>query len=53
MIEVSPAGRCGTTDEVAHVAAILMGPEGGFSPEAMPLGCWVTAAYWFGEPAPQ
>jgi NAD(P)-dependent dehydrogenase (short-subunit alcohol dehydrogenase family) len=30
MIEGSAAGRSGTPDEVAAVAALLMGPEGGF-----------------------
>jgi NAD(P)-dependent dehydrogenase (short-subunit alcohol dehydrogenase family) len=50
MIELSPAGRCGTPDEVAAVAALLMGPEGTFitgSDFLMDGG--VTAAYWFGE----
>jgi len=30
MLEQSPAGRAGTPDEVAAVAALLMGPDGGF-----------------------
>ncbi len=49
MIEGSPAGRAGTPDEVANVAALLMGPDGGFitgSDFLMDGG--VTAAYWFG-----
>ena len=53
MIEVSAAGRAGTPDEVAHVAALLMGPEGGFitgSDFLMDGG--VTSAYWFGGLAP-
>ena len=53
MIEVSAAGRAGTPDEVAHVAALLMGPEGGFitgSDFLMDGG--VTSAYWFGDLAP-
>ncbi len=53
MIAVSPAGRAGTPDEVAIVAALLMGPDGGFitgSDFLMDGG--VTAAYWFGELAP-
>jgi NAD(P)-dependent dehydrogenase (short-subunit alcohol dehydrogenase family) len=40
----------GTPDEVANVAALLMGPDGGFitgSDFLMDGG--VTAAYWFGE----
>lgn len=49
MIEGSIAGRAGTPDEVANVAALLMGPDGGFvtgSDFLMDGG--VTAAYWFG-----
>ena len=30
MIELSPAGRGGTPDEVATLAALLMGPDGAF-----------------------
>ena len=30
MIELSPAGRGGTPDEVGAVAALLMGPDGTF-----------------------
>lgn len=50
MIEVSAAGRAGTPDEVGNVAALLMGPDGGFitgSDFLMDGG--VTAAYWYGE----
>jgi NAD(P)-dependent dehydrogenase (short-subunit alcohol dehydrogenase family) len=50
MIKLSPAGRAGTPDEVAAVAALLMGPEGTFitgSDFLMDGG--VTATYWFGE----
>ena len=50
MIEVSAAGRAGTPNEVATVAALLMGPDGGFitgSDVLMDGG--VTAAYWFGD----
>jgi NAD(P)-dependent dehydrogenase (short-subunit alcohol dehydrogenase family) len=53
MIAVSPAGRAGTPDEVAAVAALVMGTDGGFitgSDFLMDGG--VTAAYWFGELAP-
>ena len=53
MIEVCPAGRAGTPDEVGSVAALLMGTEGAFitgSDFLMDGG--VTAAYWFGELAP-
>jgi NAD(P)-dependent dehydrogenase (short-subunit alcohol dehydrogenase family) len=54
MIDISAAGRVGTPDEVANVAALLMGPEGGFitgSDFLMDGG--VTAAYWYGELAPK
>jgi NAD(P)-dependent dehydrogenase (short-subunit alcohol dehydrogenase family) len=54
MTELSPVGRWGTPDEVGTVAALLMGPEGGFitgSDFLMDGG--VTAAYRFGELAPQ
>lgn len=30
MIEGSPGGRAGTPDELANVAALRMGPNGGF-----------------------
>jgi len=53
MIDLSPAGRAGTPDEVANVAALLMGPDGGFitgSDFLMDGG--VTAAYWYGALAP-
>jgi NAD(P)-dependent dehydrogenase (short-subunit alcohol dehydrogenase family) len=54
MIELSAAGRAGTPDEVGHVGALLMGPDGGFitgSDFLMDGG--VTASYWFGELAPK
>jgi NAD(P)-dependent dehydrogenase (short-subunit alcohol dehydrogenase family) len=50
MIDLSPAGRAGTPDEVATLAALLMGPDGAFitgSDFLMDGG--VTAAYWYGE----
>ena len=54
MIEVSAVGRVGTPDEVGTVAALLMGPDGGFitgSDFLMDGG--VTAAYWYGDLAPR
>ncbi len=54
MIEMSAAGRAGTPDEVATVAALLMGPDGAFitgSDFLMDGG--VTSAYWYGELAPK
>jgi NAD(P)-dependent dehydrogenase (short-subunit alcohol dehydrogenase family) len=53
MIEFCPVGRAGTPDEVANVAALLMGPEGTFitgSDFLMDGG--VTSSYFFGELAP-
>jgi NAD(P)-dependent dehydrogenase (short-subunit alcohol dehydrogenase family) len=44
------AGRAGTVDEVANLAALLMGADGAFitgSDFLMDGG--VTAAYWYGE----
>ena len=54
MLELSPAGRIGTPDEVGTVGALLMGPDGAFitgSDFLMDGG--VTAAYWYGELAPR
>lgn len=54
MLEISPAGRAGTPDEVATVAALLMGPDGAFitgSDFLMDGGA--TSAYWYGELAPK
>ncbi len=57
MIEGSPVGRAGTPDEVGQLAALLMGPDGGFitgSDFLMDGG--VTSAFRFGDlaqPAPK
>ena len=54
MIELSPVKRAGTPDEVANVAALLMGSDGSFitgSDFLMDGG--VTASYWYGELAPK
>lgn len=54
MLELSPAGRGGTPDEVGAVAALLMGPEGTFitgSDVLMDGG--VTASFWYGDLKPQ
>jgi NAD(P)-dependent dehydrogenase (short-subunit alcohol dehydrogenase family) len=54
MLELSPAGRGGTPDEVGTVGALLMGPDGAFitgSDFLMDGG--VSAAYWYGELAPK
>jgi NAD(P)-dependent dehydrogenase (short-subunit alcohol dehydrogenase family) len=53
MIDGCPAKRAGTPDEVATVAALLMGPDGAFitgSDVLMDGG--VTSSYWFGALAP-
>jgi NAD(P)-dependent dehydrogenase (short-subunit alcohol dehydrogenase family) len=50
MIELSPAGRVGTPDEIGAVAALLMGPEGTYiTGSDILIDGGVTAAYWFGE----
>lgn len=54
MLEISPAGRAGTPDEVGTVGALLMGADGAFitgSDFLMDGG--VTSAYWYGELAPK
>jgi NAD(P)-dependent dehydrogenase (short-subunit alcohol dehydrogenase family) len=54
MIELCPARRAGTPDEVGNVGALLMSADGAFitgSDFLMDGG--VTASYWFGELAPQ
>lgn len=54
MIQVSAAGRAGTPDEVGTVAALLMGQDGGFiTGSDILVDGGVTAAYWYGELAPQ
>jgi NAD(P)-dependent dehydrogenase (short-subunit alcohol dehydrogenase family) len=53
MLDLSPVGRGGTPDEVAGVAALLMGPDGAFitgSDFLMDGG--VTASYFYGELRP-
>jgi NAD(P)-dependent dehydrogenase (short-subunit alcohol dehydrogenase family) len=54
MIDHSPAGRAGTPDEVATLAALLMGPDGGFiTGSDFLMGGGVTASYFFGDLAPR
>lgn len=53
MIEQCAAGRAGTPDEVAHLAALLMGTEGAFiTGSDFLIDGGVTAAYWFGSLTP-
>lgn len=54
MLSLSPAGRAGTPDEVANMAALLMGVDGAFitgSDFLMDGG--VTASYLYGELSPE
>lgn len=54
MLDLSPAGRAGTPDEVGTVGALLMGTDGTFitgSDFLMDGG--VTASYFYGELAPK
>jgi NAD(P)-dependent dehydrogenase (short-subunit alcohol dehydrogenase family) len=49
-IEGSAAGRAGTPDEVATVAALLMGQDGAFiTGSDFLVDGGVTAAYWYGD----
>jgi NAD(P)-dependent dehydrogenase (short-subunit alcohol dehydrogenase family) len=53
MIELCPAGRGGTPDEVATVDALLLGPEGAFiTGSDFLIDGGVTASYFYGELAP-
>ena len=50
MLRLCPAGRAGTSDEIATLAALLLGPDGAFitgSDFLMDGG--VTASYFYGE----
>lgn len=54
MLSQSPAGRAGTPDEVATVAALLMGPDGAFiTGTDVLMDGGVTASYFYGELAPK
>jgi NAD(P)-dependent dehydrogenase (short-subunit alcohol dehydrogenase family) len=54
MINLSPAGRAGTPDEVGHVGALLMGPDGAFiTGSDILMDGGVTASYWYGDLAPK
>ena len=54
MIELCPAGRGGTPDEVGTVGALLMGPDGTFiTGSDFLIDGGVTASYFYGELAPQ
>jgi len=54
MLELSPAGRAGTPDEVGNVGALLMGADGAFiTGSDILMDGGVTASYWYGELAPK
>lgn len=49
MIELCPAKRAGTPDEIGNLAALLMGPEGEFiTGSDFLIDGGMTAAHWFG-----
>jgi len=50
MIDLSPACRAGTPDEIASLAALLMGPDGTFiTGSDFLIDGGVTASYFYGE----
>lgn len=54
MIDQAPARRAGTPDEVANVAALLMGAEGAFiTGSDFLIDGGVTASYFFGDLRPE
>lgn len=53
MLDLSPAGRAGTPDEVATVGALLMGSDGAFiTGSDILMDGGVTASYFYGDLAP-
>lgn len=53
MIDLSPAGRAGTPDEVGGVGALLMGPDGAFiTGSDILMDGGVTASYFYGPLMP-
>jgi NAD(P)-dependent dehydrogenase (short-subunit alcohol dehydrogenase family) len=54
MIDLSPVGRAGTPDEIASLAALLMGPEGAFiTGSDFLIDGGVTASYFYGDLQPK
>jgi len=54
MIDLSPAGRAGTSDEVATLAALLLGPDGAFiTGSDFLIDGGVTASWFYGPLRPQ
>jgi NAD(P)-dependent dehydrogenase (short-subunit alcohol dehydrogenase family) len=53
MLELSPAGRAGTPDEIATLAALLLGSDGAFiTGSDFLIDGGVTASYFYGALAP-
>lgn len=53
MVELSPVGRAGTPDEIASLAALLMGPDGGYiTGSDILIDGGVTASWYYGPLAP-
>lgn len=53
MIELCPAGRAGTPDEIGGLAAFLMGPDGAFvTGSDFLIDGGVTASWFYGDLAP-
>ncbi len=51
MIASSVAGRAATPDEIANLAALMMGPDGAFiTGSDFLIDGGTTAVHWFGEP---
>jgi NAD(P)-dependent dehydrogenase (short-subunit alcohol dehydrogenase family) len=54
MIDLSPAGRAGTPDEIGTIGALLMGADDAFiTGSDFLIDGGVTASYWHGELAPK
>ena len=53
MIELCPAARAGTPDEIGALGAFLMGPNGAFiTGSDLLIDGGVTAAYFYGDLKP-
>lgn len=53
MLELAPAGRAGTADEIATMAALLLGPDGSFiTGSDILMDGGVTASWFYGPLAP-
>ncbi|HEY2345730.1 MAG TPA: SDR family oxidoreductase [Xanthomonadaceae bacterium] len=53
MVDGAPVGRAGTADEIAALAALIMGPEGGFiTGSDFLIDGGVTASWYYGPLAP-